>query len=54
MLTDRNVPNLKVGYAEAVADPQSTAALVNDFLGGWLNLEAMTLAVDPGLFRQKS
>ena len=45
---------LGLGYPELIADPPRGAAEVARFLGGGLDLNAMALAVDPSLYRQRS
>ncbi len=42
-----------VDYAACVADPISTSNRINDFLGGSLDEQAMTVAVDPNLYRNR-
>lgn len=44
---------LTVHYPSMVADPAGTAAAVNAFLGGGLDVAAMTAAVDPALYRER-
>ncbi|MFZ5480876.1 MAG: sulfotransferase [Myxococcota bacterium] len=44
---------LEVRYDETVASPRDTAAKLNDFLGGKLNVEAMVTAVDAELYRNR-
>lgn len=49
-------PNIKVlfiGHREALAEPESVAQRVNEFLGGRLDLAAMSGVVDPKLYRQR-
>jgi hypothetical protein len=49
-------PNLRlldVSYNAAVAEPLPIAHVVNDFLGGGLNTEAMSQIVDPSLYRNR-
>ena len=43
-----------VPYPELVSRPAETAARINAFLGGSLDEAAMTRAVDPTLYREKS
>lgn len=51
--TQKNVDMLYISYAETVESPFKTAMLVNDFLGGKLDPEAMLQAVDAKLRREK-
>ena len=44
---------LVVPYADAVAHPEETAARVDRFLGGGLNVRRMAEAVDPALYRNR-
>lgn len=43
---------LSIDYADALADPQGTAARVNRFLGGALDESAMASAIEPALRNQ--
>jgi hypothetical protein len=45
---------LLLDYAETVAHPASTAAKVNEFLGGALDVAEMAAAVDPALHRNRA
>lgn len=50
-------PNIKclfVSHRDAIEDPGSVAARVNDFLGGKLACKAMAEAVDKSLYRQRA
>lgn len=50
-------PNLKlldISYNDAVADPAPVAAEVNRFLGGGLDVDAMSRTVDPSLYRNRA
>lgn len=49
-----NVDVLYVPHREAVEDPASWAAKVNNFLGGRLNEAAMRTAVDASLYRNRT
>lgn len=49
----RNFELLEVQYAATVRDPASTARLVNEFLGGRLDEDAMREAVDASLYRNR-
>ena len=44
---------LGVEYAAVLANPRDEAARIGDFLGGQLDVEAMTAAVEPTLRRQR-
>lgn len=48
-----NMELMEVFYDRAVADPQGTAAAVNEFLGGKLDVAAMKAAVDAELYRNR-
>ena len=48
-----NLEVLYVSYNEVVQDPRGQAGLVNQFLGGGLNVENMVAAVDQALYRQR-
>lgn len=48
-----DVSTLFVHYNAMLADPQSQAEAVNVFLGGRLDIEAMTAVVDPSLYRNR-
>ena len=53
----RHAPHLErfdVAYAEVVAEPQRAAVRINDFLGGRLDVERITGAVDPSLYRNRA
>jgi len=45
---------LDADYGQTVADPAGTAARVNRFLGGGLDVRAMATAVDPALYRNRA
>lgn len=49
----RNFDLLEVSYREAVASPALAAERVVRFLGGGLDLAAMSAAVDPSLYRNR-
>lgn len=49
-----NVQTLFVHYREMLSDPQPQAERVNDFLGGGLDVAAMTAVVDPALYRNRA
>ncbi len=48
-----NIRALYVDHRGTIARPADTARAVAEFLGGGLDVEAMTAAVDPGLHRQR-
>ncbi len=45
---------LYLDFAEVVGDPETAAKAINDFLGGGLDVEAMAMQVDPGLYRNRA
>lgn len=45
---------LYVQYSDVVADPEGAARSVNEFLGGGLDVSAMTAAVDRNLYRNRA
>ncbi len=49
----KNFAMLRVGYADMIADPVAAVDRVNAFLGGTLDRDAMTRAVDPDLYRNR-
>ena len=49
-----HLERLEVAYAQVVADPQRAAERINGFLGGRLDVERMTGAVDPVLYRNRA
>jgi hypothetical protein len=48
-----HIETLYVSHHEGLADPHRLATTVNDFLGGDLNLAAMTAVIDQTLYRQR-
>lgn len=53
----RKMPNFElheVNYRQAVSDPEAAAKLVNDFLGGTLDVRKMAQVVDPDLYRNRA
>ena len=55
MMRERsNFALLEIEYANALADPARFAARVNDFLGGRLDPERMSEAIDPTLYRNRA
>ncbi|HID50823.1 MAG TPA: sulfotransferase family protein [Anaerolineae bacterium] len=51
--TQPNVATQYIHYGETLADPQTQAEMVNEFLGGALDVEGMTAVVDPTLYRNR-
>ena len=49
-----NIDVLYIHYSEMLSKPQTQSELVNAFLGGDLNVEAMTAVVDPNLYRNRA
>jgi len=52
----QNHPNfgvLYVNYNEMIENPHPAVTAVNDFLGGFLDTQAMTNVVEPSLYRQR-
>ena len=45
---------IELHYKDVVDDPSGQAALINRFLGGRLDVEAMAKAVDRGLYRNRA
>ena len=52
-LQQPNFDVLYVHYSDVLADPESEARRVNDFLGNRLHYEAMAEVVDPDLYRNR-
>jgi hypothetical protein len=48
-----DIPVCRMGYRKVLSDPMSSAKAVRDFLDIDLNVEAMALAVDPSLYRNR-
>lgn len=48
-----NMQALYVHYSDILADPESEAKRINDFLGGHLQVENMAEMVDPDLYRNR-
>jgi hypothetical protein len=48
-----DLPLLRVGYRKLIDDPAGRAKAIRDFLGQELDVNAMTLQVDPALYRNK-
>lgn len=45
---------LYLDFADVVADPETAARKMNDFLGGGLDVKAMAMQVDPNLYRNRA
>jgi hypothetical protein len=52
-LDRRDIPVCRMGYRKVLSDPADSAKTVRDFLAIGLNVEAMALAVDPLLYRNR-
>ncbi len=52
--TRSDIQTLFVSYNRVMAEPRAQAQRVNQFLGGRLDLEKMTAAVDASLYRQRA
>jgi len=48
-----DIPVCRMGYRKVLSDPSGSAKTVCDFLDLELNVEAMALAVDPSLYRNR-
>ena len=48
-----NIETIYVSYNEVMGDPRPHAERINCFLGGSLNVEAMSEVADRALYRQK-
>lgn len=48
-----NFDVLYVNYNEMIENPSPAVTAVNDFLGGFLDTQAMTNVVEPSLYRQR-
>ena len=48
-----DIPVCRMGYRKVVSDPMAAAKTIRDFLGLDLNIEAMAVAVDPSLYRNR-
>jgi sulfotransferase family protein len=48
-----NVETIYVSYNEVMKDPRPHVERINDFLGGSLEVDAMTAVADRALYRQK-
>ena len=45
---------LYLDFADVVADPETAAGRLNEFLGGGLDVEKMAMQVDPNLYRNRA
>ncbi|MCH2143827.1 MAG: alkaline phosphatase family protein [Phycisphaerales bacterium] len=52
MSESKNIQCLHLDYGATIADPQGAARMLDDFLGGSLDVGGMVAAVDPSLRRQ--
>ncbi len=52
--SQQNVKYINVDYNALINDPPTQVHQVNQFLGGWLNEDAMIAVVDTSLYRQRS
>ena len=48
-----NFVSLDVDYNELIKSPDPQIAVIDDFLGGGLDSQAMSGVVEPGLYRQR-
>ena len=48
-----DIPVCRMGYRKVLSDPMAAAKTIRDFLALDLNLEAMAVAVDPSLYRNR-
>jgi len=48
-----NIETLYVSYNEVMKDPRPHAVQISEFLGGSLDVDAMTAVADQTLYRQK-
>jgi hypothetical protein len=48
-----DIPLCRMGYRKVLGDPSASARAICDFLELDLNAEAMALAVDPSLYRNR-
>ncbi len=49
----KNFEVIYIKYNNVIKDSETNARVVNEFLGGWLNLEKMVSTVDKSLYRQR-
>jgi hypothetical protein len=48
-----DIPVCRMGYRKVVSDPMAAAKTIRDFLDLDLNVEAMAVAIDPSLYRNR-
>jgi len=48
-----NMDVIYINYNETISDPQTQAELIDDFLGGGLNIKEMVSVVDENLYRNR-
>lgn len=48
-----HIETLTIGYADLIADPRSAADRIDNFLNRELDIDAMSAAVDPTLYRNR-
>ncbi len=48
-----DIPVCRMGYRKVLSDPMAAAKTIRDFLALDLNVEAMAVAVDPSLYRNR-
>ena len=53
LLKYHGIPTLRVAYPDVLAAPQDACLAIHKFLGGALDLDAMSTAVRPSLFREQ-
>ncbi|MFI0348133.1 MAG: alkaline phosphatase family protein [Chthoniobacterales bacterium] len=54
LIASREWPVLELTHADVLADPKKSAEMINNFLGGQLDVEAMAKVVEPSLHRVRS
>lgn len=54
LVTQGNMRVLRVNYSSVVAEPSDEAKRINEFLGTKLDLDVMSAAVNPSLYRNRS
>lgn len=53
LLKYHGIPTLRVAYPDVIAAPEDVSVAIHQFLGGELDLDAMSKAVRPSLFREQ-
>ena len=53
LLKYHGIPTLRVAYSDVIAAPEEVCLTIHEFLGGELDLDAMSMAVRPSLFREQ-